>query len=418
MPKLTKILPLCFFFILAICDNTFAEIYFFKNCKMSENVYANYLINLDKKEINAIFKSKDESVQKFTDKIQTIEKSLIVSHKIQSKKNKKYYEQYYLDAESKSVTRQIYKKGAMGILMPDGPKKINYCMDVKADWNKNKKDESSETLKLQKEIWKKEKTLPKCEGGDFSQWNNCKGKYVTEQGYNYIGHFINGKIFEGTALYPGKTKYVGEFKNNEPHGQGTFTYDDGSIYIGEWKDGKNYGNGIKIWKDGKKYTGVFKDDKIHGKGTFLYPDGSKYIGEFKNNKKHGSGTIKYADGSSYVGKFIDGIEHGEGKCFDQDGSAKECRKDISSSGRDTHNISFNIKKWIKVSEYKSNSGKGKIVIDKLNNAFRDEATSLCSSKGSYVVLDKKIEVFELDETPAYGLETVVKLGISGVVECK
>ena len=31
---------------------------------------------------------------------------------------------------------------------------------------------------------------------------------------------------------------------------------------------------------------------------------------------------------------------------------------------------------------------------------------------------KKIIVVEMDETPAFGLETVVKIGIDGVVECK
>ena len=32
-------------------------------------------------------------------------------------------------------------------------------------------------------------------------------------------------------------------------------------------------------------------------------------------------------------------------------------------------------------------------------------------------LEKKIEVLEIDETPAYGLETKLQIGINGVVEC-
>ena len=31
--------------------------------------------------------------------------------------------------------------------------------------------------------------------------------------------------------------------------------------------------------------------------------------------------------------------------------------------------------------------------------------------------DKKIEVLDIDETPAYGLETKLQIGINGVVEC-
>ena len=32
-------------------------------------------------------------------------------------------------------------------------------------------------------------------------------------------------------------KYVGEFKDNKPNGQGTWTYYNGDKYVGEWKDG-------------------------------------------------------------------------------------------------------------------------------------------------------------------------------------
>ena len=57
-------------------------------------------------------------------------------------------------------------------------------------------------------------------------------------------------------------------------------------------------------------------------------------------------------------------------------------------------------------------------MDKLKADFEVRALELCASKGSYNVLTKKIEVLEIDETPAYGLETKLKLGISGTVECK
>ena len=34
------------------------------------------------------------------------------------------------------------------------------------------------------------------------------------------------------------------------------------------------------------------------------------------------------------------------------------------------------------------------------------------------VLEKKIEVLEIDETPAFGIEPKIKIGVNGVVECK
>ena len=57
-------------------------------------------------------------------------------------------------------------------------------------------------------------------------------------------------------------------------------------------------------------------------------------------------------------------------------------------------------------------------MDKLKADFETKALELCTSKGSYNILEKKIEVMEIDETPAYGLETKLKIGINGVVECK
>ena len=56
-------------------------------------------------------------------------------------------------------------------------------------------------------------------------------------------------------------------------------------------------------------------------------------------------------------------------------------------------------------------------MDKLKVDFEVKAKEVCEQK-TYNVLEKKIEVLEIDETPAYGLETKLKVGINGVVECK
>ena len=56
-------------------------------------------------------------------------------------------------------------------------------------------------------------------------------------------------------------------------------------------------------------------------------------------------------------------------------------------------------------------------MDKLKSDFEIKAKEICSPK-SYNVLEKKIEVLEIDETPAYGLETKLLLAITGVIECK
>ena len=43
--------------------------------------------------------------------------------------------------------------------------------------------------------------------------------------------------------------------------------------------------------DGSKYVGEFKDGSPHGQGTFIGVNGNKYVGEHKNGKMNGQGTF-------------------------------------------------------------------------------------------------------------------------------
>ena len=415
------------FLSLVFCNTGFAESYYFKKCKLSENASGDYLIDFDKNVIKVTLKTKDGISQELTDKIKLITKDQIVSDIIQNKTNKKYYLQYNLNVASKSIIRQRYiKKSKDAFLLPIGPKKQAYCANVKANWNMeewdtNKKEEA-EAKKKQEESLQIESTLTECQGSDSRQWTNCKGTYTTENGYKYVGKFKDGKILIGTATYSGGARYVGEFKNDEPHGQGTFTYSDGSKYFGEWKAGKGHGQGIKTWKDGRKYTGGFKNDEPHGQGTFIYPDGSKYFGQYKDGKRHGEGTLTYSDGKTYIGQFVAGLAYGKGLCINQDGSSVECKmlkieKGETSAGKNRRSITIEAKKWVKLSEYESASGKGKKIMDQLENNFSAKASELCSSTGNFNILEKRMETLEIDETPAFGIEPKIKIGINGVVEC-
>ncbi len=415
------------FLSLVFCNTGFAESYYFKKCKLSENASGDYLIDFDKNVIKVTLKTKDGISQELTDKIKLITKDQIVSDIIQNKTNKKYYLQYNLNVASKSIIRQRYiKKSKDAFLLPIGPKKQAYCANVKANWNMeewdtNKKEEA-EAKKKQEESLQIESTLTECQGSDSRQWTNCKGTYTTENGYKYVGKFKDGKILIGTATYSGGARYVGEFKNDEPHGQGTFTYSDGSKYFGEWKAGEGHGQGIKTWKDGRKYTGGFKNDEPHGQGTFIYPDGSKYFGQYKDGKRHGEGTLTYSDGKTYIGQFVAGLAYGKGLCINQDGSSVECKmlkieKGETSAGKNRRSITIEAKKWVKLSEYESVSGKGKKIMDQLENNFSAKASELCSSTGNFNILEKRMEILEIDETPAFGIEPKIKIGINGVVEC-
>jgi len=369
------------FLSLVFCNTGFAESYYFKKCKLSENASGDYLIDFDKNVIKVTLKTKDGISQELTDKIKLITKDQIVSDIIQNKTNKKYYLQYNLNVASKSIIRQRYiKKSKDAFLLPIGPKKQAYCANVKANWNMeewdtNKKEEA-EAKKKQEESLQIESTLTECQGSDSRQWTNCKGTYTTENGYKYVGKFKDGKILIGTATYSGGARYVGEFKNDEPH----------------------------------------------GKGTFIHPDGTEYFGQYKDGQRHGEGTLTYSDGKTYIGQFVAGLAHGKGLCINQDGSSVECKilkieKGETSARKNRRSITIEAKKWVKLSEYESDSGKGKKIMDQLENNFNAKASELCSSTGNFNILEKRMEILEIDETPAFGIEPKIKIGINGVVEC-
>ena len=413
------------------CNNTFAEKYYFKQCKINNVVTANYIINIEKNVIEAELKNVDGVVQNFFDEIKLIEKNKIVSQKIKSVQGEDLYYQYFLDSKTKTVEKLQYKKesGSDISLFNLFERRKSRCEYVKADWDKPKLDrakltkEQEQILMAQEQMKKEQETLVRCQGEDHKSWTNCEGIYKANTGHKYNGIFKDGKILKGIAIYPAGATYVGEFKDFEPHGYGTFVWKNGDKYYGEWKNGKNHGNGTKIWKNGRKYAGTFKEDKLHGQGTLFYPDGKKYEGGFINGYRHGEGKFMYPDGTAYIGKFIAGKEQGVGLCVNQDGEGVQClgKKDTQGknfSGKDTRDISIAAKKRVPLSQYEKNSKKGKKIMNQLNADFESQALKLCGSKDNYNILEKKIEILEIDETPSYGLETVVRLGIAGVVECK
>ena len=372
-------------FLLLFSNNVYAESpYFFKNCKLSNAVVGNYIINLEKNVIEVELKRQDGVVQNFADKIQTVEKNKIVSEKIKSEKSKELYYQYFLNSDTQTVTKLEYIKqggGDMNIFKLNSKRRTR-CLSVKADWDKEKIDkakmekEQEEILKAQEELKKEQEKVFECQGNDINKWKDCKGIYKSETGHEYKGLFIDGKIIKGISLYPGGSKYVGEFVNFKPDGYGTFLYANGDRYYGNWKNGK-----------------------ANGEGTFTYPDGTAFIGNFKAGKQEGLGVCVSLDGSSIPCK------------------SKSETQTQDFSGKDTHNIIIEAKKWVRVSQYEANSKKGKKIMDQLKKDFDVKASEICSTKGNYNVLEKKIEVLEIDETPAYGLEPKLKIGINGVIEC-
>ena len=111
------------------------------------------MIDLANNVINVTLKTHSGESQEITDDIKLVTENKIFSDIIQSKKNKQFYLQYYLDAESKSVIRQRYiKQLEGGILEPDGPKSKSFCEDVKIGWDQEKVEESAKKTKKKRKL--------------------------------------------------------------------------------------------------------------------------------------------------------------------------------------------------------------------------------------------------------------------------
>jgi hypothetical protein len=54
-------------------------------------------------------------------------------------------------------------------------------------------------------------------------------------------------------------KYVGEWQNNQSHGQGTQTWANGDKYVGEWQNDNRTGQGTHTWANGDKYVGEWQE---------------------------------------------------------------------------------------------------------------------------------------------------------------
>ena len=142
--------------------------------------------------------------------------------------------------------------------------------------------------------------LPKCEG-KHNEWVNCYGAYLKLE------------------ISPGWTvDYEGEFGNIPGIREGTgsaTTYKDGvfsNSYVGDWKNNQPHGKGIDVLVNVGKYEGDFIDGNFHGYGIFTWKNGTKYEGEWKNHFRYGEGHMIFSNGSEYIGNFKNGKFEGEG----------------------------------------------------------------------------------------------------------
>ena len=145
---------------LLFCNTSFAESYYFKECKLSNAVSGDYIINFDKNVIEVNLRAIDGTIQNYSDKIKIVEQKKIVSEKIKSAKGENIYYQYFLNSKSKTVIKLQYKRerGIDMDIFKLNNKRESYCSDVKADWNKQKIEET-EAIKEQEQILQAQKKI-------------------------------------------------------------------------------------------------------------------------------------------------------------------------------------------------------------------------------------------------------------------
>ena len=74
---------------------------------------------------------------------------------------------------------------------------------------------------------------------------------------------------------------------------------------------KRHGFGVSISLDGV-YKGEWKNDQPDGQGTFWNNEGNIYDGKWVNGQMDGFGKFVQVDGSVYNGQWVDHLKHGEG----------------------------------------------------------------------------------------------------------
>ena len=161
--------------------------------------------------------------------------------------------------------------------------------------------------------------LPACVRKDTAKWNNCFG----------------------IEFYPSGTKYIGDFINGKPHGQGTFYASNGTISEGIWAEGNlvrsapiqqastvNQTVTVASTQPNAALSNLpaclgrrsaIKDNCV---GSTTYANGEWYVGEFVNDQRNGQGSLTLVNGDKYVGKFKDDKIHGLGTLFAKDGSVR------------------------------------------------------------------------------------------------
>ncbi|KAA6423973.1 MAG: phosphatidylinositol-4-phosphate 5-kinase, partial [Trebouxia sp. A1-2] len=170
-------------------------------------------------------------------------------------------------------------------------------------------------------------------GGDryVGQWRDGlpegEGKYLWADQSTYEGGWKDGKKDGlGTYWWPTGASYKGEWSDGSMHGVGTFESPDGTRYQGGWARDLKQGLGKKWFPNGDTYEatcatdGLWKGGKPDGPGRYKWRNKNDYDGEWRAGRMHGQGTLRWASGERYDGEWVEGEEDGLGVFTWRDGT--------------------------------------------------------------------------------------------------
>jgi hypothetical protein len=127
---------------------------------------------------------------------------------------------------------------------------------------------------------------------------------------SYTGSFKDGKFSgNGTMNFANGGLYVGQWLDGARHGQGRLTGPGGEVYEGTWERNTRSGRGDWTLPRSNnpgaqvRYVGEFRDGMPNGQGTIEWANGARYSGSVANNRPHGYGELRRPDGVVQRGTF-------------------------------------------------------------------------------------------------------------------
>lgn len=149
------------------------------------------------------------------------------------------------------------------------------------------------------------------------EWRNDQpdgeGEWSSPKGDVYTGGFRAGKrVGQGRMVYADKTEYNGAWLDDRPSGQGVFKFANGDVYQGQFLAGEQSGTGTLTHRNGDRHTGNWLKGMREGKGVAEWKDGQRYEGDWRLNRKEGQGVMRFSDGGSYEGAWVNDRPVGQG----------------------------------------------------------------------------------------------------------